>query len=35
VLNKNYVLELDPGATNSFTYSGGGSATIEWRNKWR
>jgi hypothetical protein len=34
VVNKPYVLELDPGQSNPFTYSGG-AATISWRNKWR
>lgn len=34
VLSKNFVLDLYPG-TQSFTYSGGGSPLIEWRNKWR
>lgn len=34
VQSEGYVLELHQGV-NSFSYSGGGTATIEWRNKWR
>jgi len=34
VYNKPYILELDPGVSNAFTYSGGGTMTIYWRDKW-
>jgi hypothetical protein len=33
--NMPFIVELDSGASNAFTLTGGGSVVVEFRNKWR